>query len=333
MPSNPSANLLTASGLSKFYEASNWAGRTAGTRAALDNVTLAIGQGESSGIVGESGSGKSTLARIVCALLSPTAGTVEFAGVNLFAMKEGKRRPLRRRFQMVFQDPWASLNPRLRVLDAVAEPVAAHGIVPAGEEMKEAARVLETVGISSELHGRYPHELSGGQRQRVAIARALSTRPDLLIADEPVSSLDVSIQAQILNLLKEVRAKTGCALMFISHDLKIISYMCETVTVLYAGRVMESGPTGEVYEKPLHPYTCHLLDCIPWLKGTGPQGACMAPERAPQGRDEAIPGVGCPYAPRCPLVIPECRRGDIPLRGHSPGRSAACLRAGELKRG
>jgi len=321
MPNN--SPLLRAENLSMVYGTTDWIARKGRARPALDSVSFSLDKGETSGIVGESGSGKSTMARICAALLKPTSGKVIFDNIDLFAMPERVRRPLRRRFQVVFQDPFNSLNPRIKVLETVAEPIRTHNIAEGNAADKAALELLESVGIPSHLAGRYPHEMSGGQRQRVAIARALSTKPDLLIADEPVSSLDVSIQAQILNLLKDMQAKTGCAAMFVSHDLKIVSWMCSTVTVLYAGKVMERGNTNALYKDPLHPYTRHLLDSIPWLKGTAPRE--RSGKASAQSGEAPVPVDGCPFVPRCQLARAECRTHHAIAEVVEPGRESSCL--------
>jgi oligopeptide/dipeptide ABC transporter ATP-binding protein len=327
MPNEPA--LLRAENLSMVYGTTDWIARKGKYRPALDSVSFSLAKGGTSGIVGESGSGKSTMARICAALLKPTGGKVMFDGTDLFAMTERIRRPLRRRFQVVFQDPFNSLNPRIKVLETVAEPIRTHHLAEGEASDRAALELLESVGIPSHLAGRYPHEMSGGQRQRVAIARALSTKPDLLIADEPVSSLDVSIQAQILNLLKDLQAKTGCAVMFVSHDLKIVSWMCSTVTVLYAGKVMERGNTEALYKDPLHPYTRHLLDSIPWLKGTAPRERKGKPPV--QSVEAPVPVDGCPFVPRCPLARPECRTHHAVAQEVEQGRESSCLFAAKTR--
>lgn len=321
--------LLRAENLSMVYGTTDWIARKGPSRPALDSAGFILEKGGTSGIVGESGSGKSTMARICAALLKPTSGRVMFDGTDIFAMTERQRRPLRRRFQVIFQDPFNSLNPRIKVLETVAEPIRTHHIAEGKEADRAALELLESVGIPAHLAGRYPHEMSGGQRQRVAIARALSTKPDLLIADEPVSSLDVSIQAQILNLLRDMQAKTGCAVMFVSHDLKIVSWMCSMVTVLYAGKVMERGNTSALYKDPLHPYTRHLLDSIPWLKGTAPR---TRNGKTPYQPGEApVPQEGCPFVPRCPLARPECRTHHAVAEEVETGRESSCLFAAQTR--
>ena len=317
--------ILSARDVIMVYGSTDWIVRGKSGRPALDGVSFSLPSGGSSGIVGESGSGKTTLARICAALIRPTGGQVEFDGINLFSMPERRRRLLRRRFQVVFQDPFSSLNPRIRILETVAEPIRTHHLAEGAGADREALALLDSVGIPAHLAGRYPHEMSGGQRQRVAIARALSTRPDVLIADEPVSSLDVSIQAQILNLLKDLQGRTGCAVMFVSHDLKIVSWMCSTVTVLYAGKVMERGATRAVYSDPLHPYTRHLLDSIPRLKGTTPRK--NAPNPGSRFNDSPVPLLGCPYASRCPLARPDCSSHPAQPVESEPGRFSSCLYA------
>ncbi len=318
----PGADLLRLEGISKSYAASRWAGR-AGLRRALHRTEMELAAGASIGVVGESGSGKTTLARIATALLTPTSGRVLFGGNDITALPERRLRGIRRRFQVIFQDPYASLNPRMRVVDTVQEPLRYHRIVPAGHEREEAEKVLGSVGMDIGLAERYPHELSGGQRQRVAIARSLVMQPDLLVADEPVASLDVSIQAQILNLLKEERKRRGCALMFISHDLRLVAYMCEELTVLYAGHVVERGRTADVYGAPAHPYTANMLDSIPRL------GMARSADAAESVTGEGeLPENGCPFAPRCPQARAECLLAAVRLREVSPGHETACILAG-----
>ena len=237
--------------------------RRAGVRTALAGVDLDVHRGECVALVGESGSGKTTLARCALQLLPATAGSIRFDGVELSTLPSSELRRLRRRFQMVFQDPQASLDPRFRIGRAVAEPLAAHGLVPRRERGRAAAELLSRVGLAPALAGRFPHELSGGQRQRVGIARALSTGPDLLVADEPTSALDVSIRAQILNLLASLKDELGLSLLLIAHDLAAVAHLADRVVVLCAGRVVEEGPADQVLARPRHPYTAALLAAVP----------------------------------------------------------------------
>jgi ABC-type glutathione transport system ATPase component len=236
-------------------------------RRAVDRVDLDVQPGECVALVGESGSGKTTVARCALRLLVPTAGSVRFAGEDLAALRPAALRHLRRRFQMVFQDPQTSLDPRRRIGWSVAEPLAVHSPLTRGERAAAAAALLARVELPEALAGRFPHELSGGQRQRVGIARALATGPDLLIADEPTSALDVSVRAQILNLLADLRESLGLALLLIAHDLAAVAQLADRVAVLQAGRVVEAGPAAEVLTRPRHPYTAALLAAVPRIGG------------------------------------------------------------------
>ncbi|MBN6058554.1 ABC transporter ATP-binding protein [Nonomuraea sp. RK-328] len=230
---------------------------------ALKGVSLTVHRGERFGIVGESGSGKSTLLRLICALDRPTSGSVAFAGREVAGLPERSLRFLRRSLQIVFQDPMSSLDPRMRVRDLVAEPLVALG-EPVGDRVAE---LLDAVGLPASAAGRYPHQFSGGQRQRIAIARALAPRPEVLVADEPVSALDVSVRGQILNLLADLADELGLTLVFVSHDLAVVRHLCETVAVVHDGQIVETGPVDDVWEAPGHPYTRALLAAVPTLEG------------------------------------------------------------------
>ncbi len=284
---------------------------------ALDGVSLAIAAGTSFGVVGESGSGKSTLARLVMALERPTAGRIALDGQALDALPPARLRALRPSFQMVFQDPYGSLDPRHRVARIVAEPLHAR---PAADRAARVADALQSVGLTSADAQKYPHEFSGGQRQRIAIARALVTRPRLVVADEPVSALDVSIQAQVLNLLKDLRAALGLTLLLISHDLAVVEYVCDHVAVMYRGRVVEQGPAAVILRRPAHPYTQALRDAVPRLD--------PGRRRHKGTRPVEVPGVpapgGCAFADRCPRVEARCRVEAPALRAVAADQQAAC---------
>jgi len=241
-------------------------GEGSGVRRVLDGVDLTVQRGECVALVGESGSGKTTLARCAILLLPPTAGSVRFDGEELSALPPAVLRQRRRRFQMVFQDPQASLDPRYTVGRTVAEPLAMHNDLPRAERLRAVAALLDQVGLASALAERYPHELSGGQRQRVGIARALATGPDLLVADEPTSALDVSIRAQILNLLADLRQRLGLALLFVAHDLAAVAQLADRVAVLHAGRLVEVAPAADLFAHPRHPYTAALLAAVPRVR-------------------------------------------------------------------
>jgi oligopeptide transport system ATP-binding protein len=275
---------------------------------ALDDVDVAVRAGETLGVVGESGSGKSTLARCIVRLYEPDAGSVTFDGTDVLAAGKNDLRALRRSMQMIYQDPYSSLNPRIRIGAAVAEPARVHGLIESGEEDAFAEKLLERVGIGKDYAKRYPHEFSGGQRQRIAIARSLAVEPRLLIADEAVSALDVSIQAQLLSLLEEIRRDLGLTMIFISHQLAVISRLADRVAIMYLGRVVETGSTADVFANPRHPYTRMLLEAHPQLDGSRvrkPQVTTETP--SPYEIPEA-----CRFHTRCPLVEDICREVDPP---------------------
>lgn len=230
---------------------------------AVDDVSLSIKAGETLGLVGESGCGKSTLARTLLRLAPITSGSVFFNGIEISKLSEKKLRPFRKEFQVVFQDPYASLNPRMTVRSILSEPLLEHKIVPRNQITEELARLMAMVGLSEKMFNKFPHEFSGGQRQRIAIARALSLRPKILVADEPVSALDVSIQAQILNLISNLQRQMNLSLIFISHNMSVVRHICSKVAVMYLGKIVETGLTEDIFEKPQHPYTRALLKSIP----------------------------------------------------------------------
>jgi peptide/nickel transport system ATP-binding protein len=289
---------------------------------AVDGVDLTVRAGKSFGIVGESGSGKSTLARLVMALEKPSAGRVAFEGEDLFALSADALRQRRRKFQMVFQDPYGSLDPRQLVSRIVAEPLdVAEPDLSAAEREGRIAEMLMAVGLSAAAAKRYPHEFSGGQRQRIALARALITAPALIVADEPVSALDVSVQAQVLNLLMDLQERRGVTYFFISHNLAVVEHVADEVAVMYRGRVVEQGPAAALFEHPAHPYTQALVDAVPDLASAGTKAPLPASLRA---GDDAAASVGCPYAPRCPRVDARCRAEAPALRDIGSGRKAAC---------
>ena len=283
---------------------------------ALAGVSLEVAAGRNFGIVGESGSGKSTLARIIMGLEQPDSGTMRVLGQDLAALPPARLRALRPSFQMVFQDPYGSLDPRQTVGKIISEPLA--GATP--EQVREA---LESVALRAADAQKYPHEFSGGQRQRIAIARALITRPQLIVADEPVSALDVSVQAQVLNLFQDLQAAYGLTYVFISHDLAVVAHMCKEVAVLYRGRIVERGPAALVFARPAHPYTLNLLEAVPLL----------APRPVRRAAVPALPdagGGGCSYAGPCRFRQPVCLEQRPALRSLPDGRTAACHFAGDI---
>jgi oligopeptide/dipeptide ABC transporter ATP-binding protein len=295
-----------------------------GSVEALRGVSFELARGETLALVGESGSGKSTLARALAGLVPAQSGSVRFDGAALLPLRPRAWRPLRRRLQLVFQDPSASLDPRLRVGAIVAEPLAIHRVVPRAERGARVAELLGQVGLAAELAERWPHQLSGGERQRVGLARALATRPELLLLDEPVSSLDVSVQAQILNLLAELRERSGLAYLMIAHHLGVVRQLAERVAVLFAGRLVEEAPVERLFAAPLHPYTQALLAAAPRarpgrLPHALPGGACEAPPAAG----------GCAYRSRCALAVARCAVETPRLEPRGAGHAVACHRAGE----
>jgi peptide/nickel transport system ATP-binding protein len=289
-----------------------------GSRPALVGVSLTVMAGRSFGIVGESGSGKSTLARIALALMKPDLGVVRLEGRALFDLSRSALRAARADMQMIFQDPYGSLDPRMRVEWIVAEPLAALQRTARAERRERVAEALRSVGLRAADAQKYPHEFSGGQRQRIAIARALITRPKLVVADEPVSALDVSVQAQALNLMSDLQRDAGVTFLLISHDLAVVAHLCVTTAVMYRGRIVETGPTEELFRRPAHPYTRELVEATPRLDRK-PQGP------PPAGTSNGAPPRGCAYAGRCPIAKARCREEDPELApAAGEGRQAAC---------
>ncbi|MFP3927817.1 MAG: ABC transporter ATP-binding protein [Desulfobacteraceae bacterium] len=287
---------------------------------AVNNVSFEIRQGETLSVVGESGCGKSTLARTVIGLYPPNRGEILFKGDRIDNLSPGRMLPYRTRMQMVFQDPYASLNPRMRVREILEEPVRFHGHVPVSQAKNRVAEVMEQVGVDPSWADRYPHEFSGGQRQRISIARALVVDPEFIIADEPISALDVSIQAQILNLLMEAQETRGLTYMFISHDLSVVEHISTRVAVMYLGTVCELAPVEQLFEHPMHPYTRALLSAIPRL---GEIGSRHIKLRGDVPTPIGIP-TGCVFQSRCPWVEERCRRETPQLVEKTSGNLLAC---------
>ena len=290
---------------------------------AVDGVTFEIFRGETLGLVGESGCGKSTVGRCLLRLIEPTRGEISFEGRDVRGMGGDELRRLRREMQIIFQDPYASLNPRLRVRDIVAEPLVVHRIGERRERRERVADLLRKVGLDPDYMNRYPHEFSGGQRQRIGIARALALNPKLVVADEPVSALDVSVQAQVINLLEDLQAEFDLTYLFISHGLAVVEHISNRVAVMYLGRIVEVASAEELYANPLHPYTRALLSAIPVPDPRHKRDRIVLKGDVPTPIN---PPSGCRFHTRCPEAVAECAQIDPDLREVSPGHTVACIR-------
>jgi peptide/nickel transport system ATP-binding protein len=321
------APLVDARGVTKTFAPRGLFGRGRAVRA-VAGVDAAVARAEALGVVGESGSGKSTLGRLLLGLLAPSGGTVAFDGAPLPRPGSRAWRALRARMGIVFQDPFGSLDARRSVGAQVADGLAIHGTVPAAERRARVAALFARVGLDPRRMDAYPHEFSGGQRQRIGIARALATGPDFLVADEPVSALDVSIQAQVVRLLAELRRDLGLAMLFISHDLPVVRHLCDRVAVMYLGRVMEEGAVAEVFARPAHPYTRALLSATPMLDPARRAARILLPGDPPS---PTAPPSGCVFRTRCAHARPRCAEEVPALRSFgAPGGRVACIRAEEI---
>jgi oligopeptide/dipeptide ABC transporter ATP-binding protein len=297
--------------------------RTVGHVRAVDGVSFTVGAGETVGLVGESGSGKSTVARLVLRLLDPTSGSIRFEGRELTGLRARALMPLRRRMQIVFQDPVSSFDPRMTVFAVVTEPLEAHGMTDARANRRRAAELLERVGLSAGDLDKYPHQFSGGQAQRIGIARALATAPRLLVCDEAVSALDVSVQAQVLNLLRSLQRDLGLSYLFIAHDLNVVRYVSDRICVMYLGEIVEQGPADHLLADPRHPYTQTLAAAI---ATADPLLARGRGRRVVRGEipSPSAPPPGCRFHTRCPVAVDRCRSEPPAPRPAGPGRTAAC---------
>jgi len=325
---NATAPLLSARELVKRYPLRSGPFHRDRTFAAVDGISFDVGRGETLGLVGESGSGKSTTGRLLVRLEEPTDGHILFEGENWLAVEGAELRRRRRDIQIVFQDPQTSLNPRMRCGAQVAEPLRVQRLARGRELHDRVTSLLEEVGLSADVSRRFPSELSGGQRQRVAIARALATRPKFVVCDEPVSALDVSVAAQVLNLLAELRQTSELSYLFISHDLAVVSSLSDRIAVMYFGRIVEEGTPAEILARPLHPYTAALLSAAPEVAASAPQS------RIPLRGEPPSPGsrpAGCAFHPRCPIARPRCGEETPALSPFSSGgRRVACFYPGEI---
>ncbi|KAF0182837.1 MAG: peptide/nickel transport system ATP-binding protein [Nitrospirae bacterium] len=319
-------SFLDVQNLKKHYQARSGLGETKRFVKAVDGVSFSVKRDKVFALVGESGCGKSTVARLILKLIDPTGGRVLFKEQDITALKGDSLRAFRRSVQIVFQDPFASLNPRMRVIDTLGEPFIIHKLVPRKQIREHVVVLLEKVGLGPEALMKYPHEFSGGQRQRICIARALTVSPELIVADEPLSALDVSIQAQILNLFQQIRRDSGIALVFISHDLNVVRYLSDEVGVMYLGGIVELAGTEELFSAPKHPYTELLLSSVP--KITTDRTADQSPRIFLTGVQADIPSPidvppGCPFHPRCQKRFELCDK-DVPALKESGGRQVAC---------
>lgn len=308
--------LLEVDGLKKYFAVSG------GVVHSVDGVSFSIGKGETLGLVGESGCGKTTTGRTIIKLYEPTGGKIIYGGRDITGLTPAEMLPFRKKIQMIFQDPYASLNPRMTAGDIIREAMIIHGI-PKDERNDRVNYLLRLVGLNSEQAGRYPHEFSGGQRQRIGIARALAVEPELIICDEPISALDVSIQAQIVNMLEDLQHELGLTYLFVAHDLSMVRHISTRVAVMYLGRIVELAGTGELYTSPKHPYTVSLLSSIP----------IPAPDKSDSRETVSLEGeipsavnppAGCNFHTRCPRAKPECEHVDAVLREISDGHYCAC---------
>ena len=327
-PTQDQDNLLEVSNVKMYFPVT--AGvilqRQVGEVKAVDDVSFAVRRGETLGLVGESGSGKTTIGRVILQVYHATSGTVTFDGVDLSTLSGGAMRAMRRRIQVVFQDPYSSLNPRIKTGDIVGEPLKVHNLVETKEEYNaRVADLFRTVGLNPNMADRYPHEFSGGQRQRIGVARALSVQPDFIVADEPVSALDVSIQAQLINLLEDLQKQLGLTYLFIAHDLSVVRHISDRVAVMYLGKIMEVADRVRIFQEPLHPYSKALMSAVP-----------IPNPRAERQRERIIlegtipsplnPPTGCVFHTRCPMAVDECRTTTPVLEEKAPGHAVACIR-------
>jgi oligopeptide/dipeptide ABC transporter ATP-binding protein len=300
-------------------------GRTRLEVHAVEGVSFTVGRGETLGLVGESGSGKTTIGRAILRRLTPTAGAIHFDGRDITRVKGEELRRLRRRMQLVFQDPYASLNPRMTVLELVAEPLVVHGQARNPEAARDQViELLDRCGLPADAVSRHPHAFSGGQRQRIGIARALALRPDFVVADEPVSALDVSVRAQVVNLLQDLQDELGLSYLFIAHDLSVVRHISHRIAILYAGELVELAPAERLYDHPVHPYTEALLSSVP-IPDPPAQRQRRRIVLTGEIPDPIDPPAGCRFHTRCPLAEDRCRREQPPLEEKAPGHVAACF--------
>ncbi len=313
------SDLITVNNLVKYFKVSG------GTLHAVDGVSFSIREGKTLGVVGESGCGKSTLGRVILHLNEPTSGEIVFDGEDISVVDHARLKQLCMKMQIIFQDPFSSLNPKMAVEDIIAEPLEIFNVVPKDERRKEVAALMDTVGLSKRLARSFPHELDGGRRQRIGIARALALKPKFIVCDEPVSALDVSIQAQILNLMQDLQQETGLTYLFITHNMSVVKHISNDIAVMYLGKIVEMCPSEELFKNPVHPYTKALLSAIPVpIPGARKNRMILKGEIV----SPINPKPGCRFAPRCPDARPECFNTDPSPVEISPGHTVSCILAG-----
>jgi len=317
-------NLLEIRSLKKYFPIRGGIfSRVVANVKAVEDISFEIKKGEVVGLVGESGSGKTTAGRSILRLIEPTSGEILFNGVDVAQLSKAKMREYRKEMQIIFQDPFASLNPRMSVGDIIGEAMTIHNLARGKDKEQRVADLLEKVGMSPNHMRRYPHEFSGGQRQRIGIARALAVDPQFIVADEPVSALDVSIQAQVVNLLQDLKEELGLTLLFIAHDLGVVEYISDRVVVMYLGRIMEIAPSKDLYANPVHPYTEALLSAVPIPDPTIKRERVLLQGDIPSPIN---PPSGCVFRTRCPIAVDDCAHVVPPLEEVSPGHFKACIR-------